>query len=469
MAITFRTARTVIENAILDRLAEEYLARLPTVANIAALRARVSTALPDQLPALIYVTSAGYAYRWRPWVSTADNGTTVIKPDDVSSGSLGRWVRTSSTSASGYIRYLDLYNDDVNDELIEQRIYGDKPALLITYEGTSHKPMSARSGALYWATLRFTVMAVSKSLRGEQYARQGSGLSAESTVDPGTAAILGDVKDLLAGMDGDTLGVEEVASIEIGDEEPVLKDLARRAFVEALEIEVRCTITHEDSDTVTLDDPFEFTVQRQLAHTNSTTFDDENYVTEGLHVPTGTGLTKTIAAGTAYVGSTLVSVNATAKTFTANRVTYRDLFDDGTYEYHETTVGQDAPDVSTGALRVGATITDGTGVIMDTLLADSLLDYEDEDKVDPPTLLSIAVSPSAPSVATGNTQAFTAIGTFEDGSTADVTMEAEWSSSNEAVASVNAAGTALGISGGTASIAAVVDDITSNAATLTVS
>ena len=57
------------------------------------------------------------------------------------------------------------------------------------------------------------------------------------------------------------------------------------------------------------------------------------------------------------------------------------------------------------------------------------------------TLVSIEVSPAAPSIANGLTQEFTATGLYTDNSTQDLTTQVTWASSDGAVATVsNAAG-----------------------------
>ena len=57
------------------------------------------------------------------------------------------------------------------------------------------------------------------------------------------------------------------------------------------------------------------------------------------------------------------------------------------------------------------------------------------------TLVSIEVSPAAPSIANGLTQQFTATGLYTDNSTQDLTTQVTWASSDTAVATVsNAAG-----------------------------
>lgn len=83
-------------------------------------------------------------------------------------------------------------------------------------------------------------------------------------------------------------------------------------------------------------------------------------------------------------------------------------------------------------------------------------------------LVSIAVTPPGPSVAVGLTQQFTATGTFNDGSTADLTSTATWASSNTNAATIASGGLATGVATGTTQITAAQYGVTSNMDTLTV-
>jgi uncharacterized protein YjdB len=91
--------------------------------------------------------------------------------------------------------------------------------------------------------------------------------------------------------------------------------------------------------------------------------------------------------------------------------------------------------------------------------------------VTPASLLSIAVTPVNPSIARGTTRQFTAIGTYSDSSTQDLTAAVTWSSSNTAVATVSnvagARGSASGLAVGTAVITAASAGVTGST-TLTV-
>ena len=85
-------------------------------------------------------------------------------------------------------------------------------------------------------------------------------------------------------------------------------------------------------------------------------------------------------------------------------------------------------------------------------------------------LISIEVTPSAVSVASGAMFQFTALGTFTDGSKKDITSAITWSSSNSAVASVDlneVPGLAKGLTPGTSIISAYIGALSSRA-TLTV-
>ena len=84
-----------------------------------------------------------------------------------------------------------------------------------------------------------------------------------------------------------------------------------------------------------------------------------------------------------------------------------------------------------------------------------------------PALLSIAVTPVNPSVIRSLKQQFTATGTYDNASTANITAGVTWTSSNVAVATINAAGLATSLTAGTTNITATLGAI-SGKTTLTV-
>ncbi|MCU1271981.1 MAG: hypothetical protein JWN74_3275, partial [Acidobacteriaceae bacterium] len=72
------------------------------------------------------------------------------------------------------------------------------------------------------------------------------------------------------------------------------------------------------------------------------------------------------------------------------------------------------------------------------------------------TLQSISVTPSSPTVQAGATQQFTAMGTYADGTTQNITTQVSWSSSNTNVATISTLGLASSIAGGTSTIMATL-------------
>jgi trimeric autotransporter adhesin len=83
------------------------------------------------------------------------------------------------------------------------------------------------------------------------------------------------------------------------------------------------------------------------------------------------------------------------------------------------------------------------------------------------TLVSLALTPVAPTANAGTAQQFTATGTFSDGTTQDITLNAHWSSSSASVATVanapSVAGLAKCIAAGTSSIGANSGGVTGSA------
>lgn len=77
----------------------------------------------------------------------------------------------------------------------------------------------------------------------------------------------------------------------------------------------------------------------------------------------------------------------------------------------------------------------------------------------PPSLTTLTVSPSTPSVAVGKTQQMIATGTYDNGVTDTVTDSASWSTSDNTIAAVSSTGLVTGVATGTATISATLDGI----------
>jgi RHS repeat-associated protein len=87
--------------------------------------------------------------------------------------------------------------------------------------------------------------------------------------------------------------------------------------------------------------------------------------------------------------------------------------------------------------------------------------------VTPAELVTLTLLPQTPTIFIGQTQAFTATGTFTDGTTRDLTTSVAWSSSNQVVATINSSGVASALAAGTTTIKAASGSITAET-TLTV-
>lgn len=84
-----------------------------------------------------------------------------------------------------------------------------------------------------------------------------------------------------------------------------------------------------------------------------------------------------------------------------------------------------------------------------------------------PTLASITVTPTNPTVVAPATQAFTATGNYSDASTQNITSQVAWTSSVPARATISSGGLATGVSAGTTTISASLAGV-SGSTTLTV-
>ena len=94
---------------------------------------------------------------------------------------------------------------------------------------------------------------------------------------------------------------------------------------------------------------------------------------------------------------------------------------------------------------LAAAITEGTSSISATMGG---ISGSTVLTVSPAVLLSIAVTPADPSIASGTTEPFTATGTFSDHSTEDVTAQVTWASRATSIATITALGLASGVAPG---------------------
>jgi uncharacterized repeat protein (TIGR03803 family) len=109
-----------------------------------------------------------------------------------------------------------------------------------------------------------------------------------------------------------------------------------------------------------------------------------------------------------------------------------------------------------------ATITAGTGKALGVLAGTATLSASLQGRtattsltVSAASLVSIALTPPVPSLAAGTSQQFTAVGTFSDNTTQDLTPDITWSSSDLAIATVSSGGLGNALSAGRVTISAI--------------
>ncbi len=382
-------------------------ARLPTQATIAALRALATRGASAAGYArgdddIVYVTSALTCYRWSTASAAADDGDAVVKPADA--GTAGRWLKTGATSSTGYLKAVEFYDGSFDEAQVDLRLLGQRPCVVIHWNGSENIVSSVVPGALYRYRPNFSLWCLSSNLRPGFEGQIGPELSAEAAADPGAQAIVGDLKALLAGVGlTDSLGLTTTPGIdycEIGRERAITTSLQERRFVTELLLTVYATTHNPETDRVQFAAIDMFDVQHQLSDTGKLQFtrgpkgqlipvaahiDPANYRTAGITVPDGASFTQTIEAGSALIADVAVTYAGESKTFTASKDTYRDLLPDGTLTFVEVPNGADEPSVTATALRIGYTVTDAaTGVTGDAITCASILDFGDVDQV-PPT------------------------------------------------------------------------------------
>ncbi|MCB1190546.1 MAG: Ig-like domain-containing protein [Leptospiraceae bacterium] len=130
-------------------------------------------------------------------------------------------------------------------------------------------------------------------------------------------------------------------------------------------------------------------------------------------------------------------------------------------------------DVSNTAGTIGIASGLGVGVSDVTATMGAITSTPITVNITSAELVSISISPLAPSIPKGLTQQFTAVGTYTDASTQDITSSVVWQSSNATASSISNAlsteGLATGLAVGNTSISAVLGIVTSPASNLTVS
>lgn len=201
----------------------------------------------------------------------------------------------------------------------------------------------------------------------------------------------------------------------------------------------------------------------------------------GLVHTTGAGQTTLTAAVGGFSDTTtltvvpanLISISVTPNPSTlavgtSQPFTAVGAFDDGSTQLlTSVTWSSSSPSVATVTPAMGIATALGTGTTNVTATSGAVSGSA-QLTVTGATLVSLTLSPANSSTAPGTTKQFTAIGTFSDSSTQDITTSALWSSSNPGAATVSNQGLASGLVNGTTTITASVGSV-SDSTTLTIS
>jgi hypothetical protein len=160
---------------------------------------------------------------------------------------------------------------------------------------------------------------------------------------------------------------------------------------------------------------------------------------------------------------------------TTERFIATGTFDDASTQDLTDQVTWDSSDVGVatisnadGSEGLATSVVDGPTTITATL---GLISGNTLLTVTPATIVSVEVTPLAPSIVDGNEQQFVAMGTFSDASVQDITADAVWDSSDVGVATISNAdgseGLATSVTDGVTTITATFDFVSDNT-TLTV-
>ncbi len=212
--------------------------------------------------------------------------------------------------------------------------------------------------------------------------------------------------------------------------------------------------------------------------------------TTGVATITTGGLATGVAAGTSTIkaasggisGSTTLTVTATAPTLvsiavtptnpsiakgTTKQFTATGTFSDNSTQNLTSTATWSSQTTGVATIAAGGLATGVAAGTSTIKAASGAISGTTTLTVTAPTLVSIAVTPANPSIATGRTEQFTATGTFSDNSTQNLTSTATWTSQTTTVATINASGLATAVAAGTSTIKAASGAV-SGTTTLTV-
>lgn len=276
-----RTATIDVERALQSTIAIGLRRRYPAVADLAALRAWPTlggggtSSLDESIVELVPVT-AGAVYLWDATAAGADDGDATIKPTDRGTSLPGRWLKTASTSTSGYLNAVRIFEGEDSEEAIMDRTLGTAPAVMVRWLGETPDKVGQIVGSVYRLPMEFELWVASRNLRRGNEALLGSRVAGEADEDPGVLRMVGDLRVLLAGSDlGLTDGVDMTM---IGAHRPKMQSMTEGQFIHALSLRVMATLRIRDADgeDVVIPDPAGLLLQHQQVAPDGVTLNDIN-------------------------------------------------------------------------------------------------------------------------------------------------------------------------------------------------
>lgn len=378
--LSILTANTQVEQALQTTIALGIQKRL-VVASVAVLKAIPSAGVSHQ--ALAYTTATTQVWQFDRFSSAAASSA-VLVPDDTPT--TGRWLLTTSTSSSGYLGIVTLYDGESDEETVLEWLFGKVPNVVIVWDGDDYIPKSGGSpGALYRVPMRFSIWAISRNLRGQQQGITGSQIASEATQDPGVNRIVGDLRRYLAGSDLNQTGVDYC---EIVSADRVLSSKTKnRGHVYRLSVVVYATIHNtvaDDADNpATALDRIDTTWQWAQGIGGDGAEYPDSYLTSGGAITSSPNfLDVTYAAGTAVIGGEEVTFGEGEGTAPDTGALFRFVGPDGEWSFVSQDAAEPVPAAPVdGALLIGYTLTQYSGVIQDVIAAPFLLDSGITDQI----------------------------------------------------------------------------------------
>lgn len=387
MALDIRVAENTIEDLLRDAILYGLGRRTgPAPDSVAALRAVTTRGQSDSQfgdTRLIQVVNmyddVERAYRWRQSSTAADNGTTVIKPNDVTGP--GRWEEwptwasdiyfsrdVGSDSAplaqiqDGFLRSVIVLDKSMTKEEYEALLFGDTPSVVIEATGDDPEDMTLDVGHSWITQFRFMIGVVEQNLRDYRRAARGSELASDAA-DPGANTIDGWIQALLAG-NRLTQAEDSILAVRVGPGRNLESEGGQRRIVRVRQYVVWAHVERTNAPNEIVDAQ-EIDRQAQFSQpaAGAAEFDPKDVLRDGVFVRPDVGLTKNVTAGSALIAGLDVTYAGESHTFGASQLTYLDLDPSGTLTFVATGLLEPEPPVTSGAMRVAVVESDGSGVV----------------------------------------------------------------------------------------------------------